>query len=1344
MAGDLDATFGIGGKVMTDNGAAEFANSVVIQPDGKIVAAGYTRTSVGFSFADDFALARYNPDGSLDATFGNGGKVITTINSTSEQANSVAIQPDGKIVVAGYTFNGNHFLLIRYNTNGSLDTSFGNGGIVKTAIGVYANAKSLAIESDGTIVVAGETFNGSSRDFALARYDKNGLLDSTFGNGGIVTKDFNGRTDQATSVKIQSDGKIVVAGKTSTAQTSIDFVLIRYDSTGSLDATFNNDGIVTTSIGNRDDELKSIAIQSDGKIVAAGYTNSIRTKYDFALIRYNTDGSLDTTFDADGIVTTAIGAADSQANSVAIQTDGKIIAAGYSYNASFVNEFALSRYNINGSLDTTFGSGGKVITPIGPSNAFVNSVAIQPDDKIVAAGIGSNGSSIDFVLTRYTSNDQPSISNIAITSAQGAQNGMLNTGDVVSVTVTYNTAVIVSGTPKLGLNIGGSAKQASYSSGSNSTTLVFTYTIASGDTDVNGISIDASSLRLDGGTIKNSAGIDASLSHNAVVDNGNYRVDTTAPTIPTATIASSNSSSTLAKTGDVITLTFTTSEIPASTPVVSFPGIPGAVTLTSSSATSYTASIVVTGAATQGLVEFSIAISDAAGNPAIRSTVSSGSSVTVANTKVELSGSNLIVSDLIGSAINDWSFSVTGDSGNEELRIVDNVGGAIGINGVISGATYNAGNNNDLRIPLSSFSNLEINSLGGSDAISVSALTLAANQSLTIDGGLGTDHVQFTTSASQLLGTGSVSLAAETVAISQPLLTDGGSVTVTADRLDIASTLRGGSVALIADSMSLTGSVNAPNQAVSLRQKSNSLPIILSGVNSISDSALDLTSMELNSITASAILIGDLNSGLITVSSPIALAGSSNLLQLTSGSDITETVSGNALGIGTLVIKGGLSPALSGQGTFDVDGSVTFDTTASYKVNLNGASNFDQLVVAGNSRTIALGDVPLVITLDTVPAVGSQQVFRIIDSTGSGSSISGKFKLGSTTLNDGDKFIVGSTTFRINYLTGGDVTLTEAGNTPPANTVPGIQSAIEDNSLPITGISLTDGEDNLSSTRLTVAHGKLTVSLVGGASISAGSNGSASLTLSGTLSEINAALASLVYLGDQDYNGPDFLEVLSSDSIGATDTDVINITVTEVNDPVTLTGTAPNAIQVAEDSSNLTAVSIGASGLNYSVGPANESSQQITYKITGIPAFISLFKSNGTTSVAVDDTLSLEELQGLKYKTIADANGSGSLAWTVADDGTTATVAAPSTLSQSISVTVLAVNDPPVITSANTVTVAENTSAVLTLASTDTEDDSIVWSIDSGLNGGLFTISSGNQLQFITPPILKRLLVPSS
>ncbi len=223
---------------------------------------------------------------------------------------------------------------------------------------------------------------------------------------------------------------------------------------------------------------------------------------------------------------------------------------------------------------------------------------------------------------------------------------------------------------------------------------------------------------------------------------------------------------------------------------MSFPGIPGAVTLTSSSATSYTASIVVTGAATQGLVEFSIAISDAAGNPAIRSTVSSGSSVTVANTKVELSGSNLIVSDLIGSASNDWSFSVTGASGNEELRIVDNVGGAIGINGVISGATYNAGNNNDLRIPLSSFSNLEINSLGGSDAISVSALTLAANQSLTIDGGLGTDHVQFTTSASQLLGTGSVSLAAETVAISQPLLTDGGSVTVTADRLDIASTLR--------------------------------------------------------------------------------------------------------------------------------------------------------------------------------------------------------------------------------------------------------------------------------------------------------------------------------------------------------------------------------------------------------------------------------------------------------------------------------------------------------------------------------------------------------------------------
>ena len=397
--GDLDTSFGTGGKVVTSFlGQDDFVRSIAIQSDGKIVVAGETKNGT----YDEFALARYNPDGTLDTSFGNsGGKMITNSNNNGDHARSVAIQSDGKIVLAGAGDNtGNDdFALYRYNTDGSLDSSFGTGGKVFTAVGSGNDfAESVAIQSDGKIVVAGNSYNGSNDDFALVRYKTDGSLDTNFGTGGKVTTDISD-ADAAWSVAIQSDGKIVVAGQ-SWNGSDYDFALVRYKTNGMLDTSFDSDGKVTTAIGSGSDRAYSVAIQSDGKIVAAGRSSNGGSNDDFALVRYKTNGTLDTSFDSDGKVTTAIGSDLDVAYSVAIQSDGKIVAAGNSYNGSN-DDFALVRYNTDGSLDTSFDSDGKVTTEVGSGSDVANSVAIQSDGKIVAAGNSKNGNYRDFALVRY-------------------------------------------------------------------------------------------------------------------------------------------------------------------------------------------------------------------------------------------------------------------------------------------------------------------------------------------------------------------------------------------------------------------------------------------------------------------------------------------------------------------------------------------------------------------------------------------------------------------------------------------------------------------------------------------------------------------------------------------------------------------------------------------------------------------------------------------------------------------------------------------------------------------------------------------------------------------------------
>ncbi|MBK8464683.1 MAG: InlB B-repeat-containing protein [Chloracidobacterium sp.] len=392
----LDPTFDTDGKLTTVvNGGDERANAVAVQTDGKIVVVGYTG-STDF----DFAVIRYNTDGSLDTTFDTDGFVTTAFGTNTDQAKAVAIQTDGKIVVAGYSYNETsgqfEVALARYNTDGSLDTTFDGDGKVITVIGAASTSSvgsAIVIQPDGKIVVAGYSGSSPNFDYAVVRYNANGSLDTTFDSDGKVTTDMGGY-DRAHAVALQADGKIIITGDNGS---NADFGLARYNPNGSLDTTFDVDGKAFVSVSAGVDWAYSLAVEADGKIIAAGISDS-GPNSDFGIVRLNTNGSLDTSFDGDGIVTTDFGFY-ARANSVVIQPDGRIVAGGYGEG-----DFALARYNADGLLDTTFDGDGKVSTAILSSTDVINAVALQPDGRIVAAGYSDNGTSgteNDFAVARY-------------------------------------------------------------------------------------------------------------------------------------------------------------------------------------------------------------------------------------------------------------------------------------------------------------------------------------------------------------------------------------------------------------------------------------------------------------------------------------------------------------------------------------------------------------------------------------------------------------------------------------------------------------------------------------------------------------------------------------------------------------------------------------------------------------------------------------------------------------------------------------------------------------------------------------------------------------------------------
>jgi uncharacterized delta-60 repeat protein len=401
QAGSLDPSFGDNGIVTTPHtatGCGQVVNcSIAIQSDGKIVVAGGATASDG---GQEQALARYNTDGSLDSTFGKGG-IVTLAENNGGPAFGVAIQTDGKIVTAA---PGNLELAVfRFNTDGALDTTFGSGGVAEIgAAGLFIGPTggSVAVLSDGKILVAtsGQLGVGGT---LMVRLLSDGQLDSSFGTGGVAPTLGTG------SMVVLASGKVLGLGA---------FGAVRYDSDGSLDTTFGVDGLSPTFGG-----AAAVVPLSNGKFISA---SSVATgapaavgdsvPQGFIVVRYNSNGTIDTTFGTRGAVVTSFhGESFSSAVALAVQSDGDIVAAGVTEAKNpglgqQPSDFALARYTPNGQLDTTFGSDGLVTTAFGTNggdSAAISAMAIQADGKIVVAGFANankEGSlNNGFVLARY-------------------------------------------------------------------------------------------------------------------------------------------------------------------------------------------------------------------------------------------------------------------------------------------------------------------------------------------------------------------------------------------------------------------------------------------------------------------------------------------------------------------------------------------------------------------------------------------------------------------------------------------------------------------------------------------------------------------------------------------------------------------------------------------------------------------------------------------------------------------------------------------------------------------------------------------------------------------------------
>ncbi len=389
----LDPAFGLAGVyrlALTDRQLTLV--DMAISAEGEILLAIDARDDSGGSA---LLLARYNSQGLPDSRFGNDGIVTTVFQSDAGTAFALYSLTDGGILLAGDAFNGRHpdFALARYRADGSLDTEFGQTGMVITDFGERDDrAIALTVQTDGRIVLVGQTLNGSQLDFAVARYLENGTPDSSFSSTGKTTVDFRQAGDGAVAVIQQADGKLVVAGRSFNGSRGDDFALVRFNANGSFDTRFGSGGGVTTNIQGGNDVVMAMAVQPDGKLVLVGRSFTGQTA-SAVVVRYLANGSLDTGFGNAGIVNSTLmeGATD-----LVIRPDGKLVIAGSSQG-----DFALMRLDANGQIDPSFGTNGRMTTGVPAQIERFSRLGLQDDGKVLAAGIRLEPDISSIVLARF-------------------------------------------------------------------------------------------------------------------------------------------------------------------------------------------------------------------------------------------------------------------------------------------------------------------------------------------------------------------------------------------------------------------------------------------------------------------------------------------------------------------------------------------------------------------------------------------------------------------------------------------------------------------------------------------------------------------------------------------------------------------------------------------------------------------------------------------------------------------------------------------------------------------------------------------------------------------------------
>lgn len=399
--GNFDSSFGTGGSSLLAVGFSQVPEDIKILPDGKILLASSVQGTGSINY---FALSKYKTDGTPDAGFGLNGVVLASFGNfnTTDFLAGIVVLPDGKIFLAGTTVRLSPFSaaagFMRFNADGSPDTAFdGDGKLILSGSG-NLSFSAIALQPDGKLVIGGAFLQSSmNTDLAAFRFNPDGTPDNSFDGDGMAVASFGANDDYAVSVAIQPDGRIVLAG---TAEVNsgfeYDFALARFNPNGSLDTGFDTDGKVLTNFGPgpADEQARVMLLQPDGKIVAGGYTRAMANGWDLAMARYNLDGSLDAAFGAGGKVITSVGLRD-DINDLALESDGKLVAAT-GVTVDFLPDAALVRYYPNGTLDPAFGTAGIVRNVVDGEESY-GVLEVQPDGKIITAGRAGG----DIQISRY-------------------------------------------------------------------------------------------------------------------------------------------------------------------------------------------------------------------------------------------------------------------------------------------------------------------------------------------------------------------------------------------------------------------------------------------------------------------------------------------------------------------------------------------------------------------------------------------------------------------------------------------------------------------------------------------------------------------------------------------------------------------------------------------------------------------------------------------------------------------------------------------------------------------------------------------------------------------------------